>query len=282
MLKKNLTKVLVLGSALAFSLTACGGSGDANAEAAAENCTPKHNFSTAKEGVLTVALTNTPPYSYEENGQLAGIDSDILQEFAAQECLTIEYTPFTYATAVPAVQQGQADVAIGGFYRTAARNEVVRLSAPIYLDELTVISKEGHSTVDEILGKRLGTVEGYLWVEALQQLPDTETRTFPDSLNLAQDLKAGRLDVGLDGYGAAARSVEGTDYQVKVLEQDDRVPATIEPSQTGFLMDPSNAEMGDAIDQTIGELRESGKLVEILESNGLPASAAEVGDSRLI
>lgn len=275
-------KTAALGGALLLALSACASGGTAANDTVAEDCKPKHEFSTVKEGVLTVALTNTPPYSFEESGKLAGIDSEILTEFAAQECLTVEYTPYTYATAVPAVEQGRVDVAIGGFYRTEARGQVVRLSEPVYLDELTVISKDGSSSVDDLLGKKLGTVEGYLWVDALKNLPNTETRTYPDSLNLAQDVKAGRIDIGLDGYGAAALSTEGTEYKIEVLQKDDRVPATVEPSQTSLLMNPGNDEFGNALDETITEMRENGRLVEILENNGLPASAAEVGKARLI
>ncbi|MGY1846421.1 MULTISPECIES: substrate-binding periplasmic protein [unclassified Blastococcus] len=270
--------VIALGSAVA--LVACGSESTTNEVAA--DCEPAHEFETVEEGVLTVALTNTPPYSFEEDGEAQGIDSDILREVAADECLTIEYAPYTYATAVPAVETGRVDVAVGGFYRTAARGEVVTLSAPVYLDELTVMSTDGVSTVDDLMGKTVGTVEGYLWVDALRELLGSSFRTYPDSLSLAQDLTAGRLDIGLDGYGAAAQSTEGTDFQIAVLEQDPRVPATEEPSQTSLLLDPSNDALATAIDDHIAQMREDGTLVEILEANGLPASAAEVGDPRLI
>ncbi len=269
--------VLALGSAVA--LVGCGS--DPASEVAAD-CEPAHQFETVEEGVLTVALTNTPPYSFEEGGEAAGIDSDILQQVAEEECLTLEYEAYTYATAVPAVETGRVDVAVGGFYRTAARGDVVTLSAPVYLDELTVMSADGVSTVDDLVGKQVGTVEGYLWVDALRQLLGDDLRTYPDSLSLAQDLTAGRLDIGLDGYGAAAQSTEGTDFEIAVLETDPRVPATEEPSQTSLLLDPGNDALATAVDEHIAAMREDGSLVTILEDNGLPASAAEVGDPRLI
>ncbi|NEM05871.1 transporter substrate-binding domain-containing protein [Geodermatophilus normandii] len=269
--------VLALGSAVA--LAGCGS--DPASEVAAD-CEPAHQFETVEDGVLTVALTNTPPYSFEENGEAAGIDSDILATVAEQECLTVEYEAYTYATAVPAVETGRVDVAVGGFYRTGARGEVVTLSAPVYLDELTVMSADGVSTVDDLVGKQVGTVEGYLWVDALRELLGDGLRTYPDSLSLAQDLTAGRLDIGLDGYGAAAQSTDGTDLEIAVLETDPRVPATEEPSQTSLLLDPSNDGLATAVDEHIATMREDGSLVEILEANGLPASAAEVGDPRLI
>lgn len=277
---KTPIRVLGLAAASLLTLSACGGGGGASSVDA--SCEPTIEVDTVKEGELSVALTNTPPYSMEENGEMAGIDSDILTEFAAEACLELTYAPYTYATAVPATEQGRVDVAVGGFYRTEARGEVVRLSTPVYLDELTVMSTDGSATVDDLEGKRIGTVEGYLWVDDLKALPNVETRVYPDSLSLANELKAGRLDAGLDGYGAAMISSEGTEFELEVLQSDERVSSTNEPSQTAILINPKNEALGEALDAFIEELRENGELVKILEDNGLPASAAEVGDARLI
>jgi polar amino acid transport system substrate-binding protein len=277
--------ILGLGgtAAVALLLVGCAGSGGtSSATSASADCTPASDVSTVKEGVLTVALTNTPPYSLEADGTISGIDGDLVSAFAEQECLTVEYAPYTYATAVPATEQGRVDVALGGFYRTEARSEVVTLSAPLYLDELSVYSTDGASTVDDLLGKTIGTVEGYLWVDDLKNLPGTETRTYPDSVSLAADLKAGRIDAALDGYGAAVIATQGEDYEIEVLEADDRVASTNEPSQAAVLFDPSNSDLSDAFDTMVTEAREDGSLIEILGDYDLPASAAEVGDPRLI
>lgn len=268
-------------AAAALALSACGSSDSAGTKVAAD-CKPESNISTIKKGVLTVALTNTPPYSFEKSKKLAGIDSGILADFADRECLSVEFAPYTYATSIPALKTGRADVAIGGFYRTAERGKQVALSDPAYLDEMTVMSKDGASTVDEFAGKKVGTVEGYLWVDALKKLKGVETRVYPDSGSLANDLKAGRIDIGIDGYGAASISTEGTDYKLEVLKEDPRVPATSEPSQTSLLLDPKNADLLIALNAALADQRANGELVKILEQYGLPASAAEVGDARLI
>jgi polar amino acid transport system substrate-binding protein len=279
-MKKSVLSIAGITAVAALVLTGCSGSGDESA--VADDCTPVVGVETVEEGKLTVALTNTPPYSFEENNEIAGIDSDLVKEFAVQECLEIDYAPYTYATAIPAVEQARVDVALGGFYRTEARAEVVTLSAPLYLDELSVYSTEGYSTVDELTGKTIGTVEGYLWVDDLKALEGTETRVYPDSLSLAQDLKAGRLGAALDGYGAAVVATQGEDYTIEVLKQDDRVSSTNEPSQTAVLFDPSNDGLAEAFNELSVEMREDGRLVDILRKHGLPASAAEVGEARLI
>lgn len=263
------------------ALTGCAGN-SADGDVATADCQPRDELTTVSEGLLTVALTNTPPYSIEADGEISGIDGDIAKLFAEAQCLSIDYAPYTYATAIPAIEQGRADVALGGFYRTAARADVVTLSTPLYLDELSVYATEELSTVDQLLGKTIGTVEGYLWVDDLKALPDTETRVYADSLALAQDLAAGRIDAALDGYGAAVVATQGEGYEIAVLGEDDRVASTNVPSQAAVLLEPANSELAAAFDSFVEELRADGTLVEILADYGLPASAADVGDARLI
>lgn len=249
--------------------------------ASAQDCTPKYSFETVAPGKLTVALTNTAPYSLEKDGAIAGIDGDLVKRFAKENCLEITYDIFTYPGAVSAVQTRRADIALGGFYRTAAREKVVALSTPVYLDQLSVASVEGYDTVDALLGKKVGTVEGYLWVQDMENLFEG-SRTYPSSLNLAQDLQAKRIDVALDGFGAAVIQNQGKDIKVRLLRQDSRINATMNPSQTAFLLDKSNDGFVKAVDSSLEEYRKDGAIGDALEAYGLDRSAADVGESRVI
>lgn len=250
----------------------------ASTGAKADACEAKFNFEPSKAGVLTVALTNTPPYSVENDG-VAGIDGDLLKKFSKDNCLKIEYEIFSYPAAVSAVQTGRADIAIGGFYRTAARAKVVALSNAVYLDQVSVASSKGFETVDQLKGKRVGTVEGYSWVSDLEKLYEN-VKTYPSSLNLAQDIQAGRIDAGIEGFGAAVNLSKGTDVKVKLYQPDPRVKATTLPTQTAFLMSNSNAALVNAINESLEEYRKAGVIADILSSYGLPASAADVGDNK--
>ena len=249
--------------------------------ASAQQCTPKHNFKTAALGKLTVALTNTPPYSLEKDGSIAGIDGDLVKRFAKENCLQITYEIFTYPGAVSAVQTRRADIALGGFYRTATREKVVSLSTPVYLDQMAVASVDGYDTVDALLGKKVGTVEGYLWVQSMEKLFEG-SRTYPSSLNLAQDLQAKRIDAALDGFGAAVIESKGSDIKVRLLKKDPRINATLNPSQTSFLLDKSNEGFVQAVNNSLDEYRKDGAIATALEAYGLDRSAADVGESRVI
>lgn len=249
--------------------------------ALAQDCKPKQEFTTVNAGKLTVALTNTRPYSFEDNGQIGGIDGDLVKKFAKDNCLEVTYEIFTYPAAVSAVQTNRADIALGGFYRTAARDRVVTLSTPVYLDQLAVASREGYSTVDELIGKKVGTVEGYDWVMEMEDTIDG-AKTYPSSLNLAQDLQAKRLDAALEGYGAAVVLNAGTDVKVTLLQADDRIKATTQASQTSFLLSKSNEGFVTAVNAAIEEDRAAGLIGETLTTHGLDASAAVVGEGRVI
>lgn len=268
-----------LAGGMALTVGAC--SSDAESTVA-EDCQPAQDFPTVNEGTLTVGLTEIPPFSYTQDGEPTGVDVDIVEEFAAANCLDVDFQPMTYSAAVPSVQDGRIDLTVGDWYRTEARTEVVSLSAPLYLDELGVISEDGITDVNQLEGKSVGTVDGYLWVEDLRSLLGSDLKVYPSSVELKQDIEAGRLDVGIDAYGTALYNFQDSDYQVTTVEPDPAVAATVEAAQTTLPYTKDNTEMGAALDEAIEDLHSSGRIVEILEEHGLPASAAEVGEPRLI
>lgn len=267
-------------AALLFLTTACGGGGGTQA---AGNCTPKHQFSTIEKGTLTVGVYDLPPYSMTTGPDgMSGVDADVLREIAKRECLTITAQAGNTASLIPSVQQGRADLAIGDWYRTVPRSKVVNLSAPLYLDQMGIVSDAGLSSVPDLQGKKVGTVDGYLWVKDLQQVLGDSLRLYPSAVDMNQDLKAGRIEVGVDSYGSALFTHKGTAAKVLVAQPDDRVAASKEAAQATFPMAKDNQDMLKAFDETIAELHKDGTITKILEANGLPASAEQTGAPRLI
>ncbi|TDW30866.1 substrate-binding periplasmic protein [Cryobacterium psychrophilum] len=270
---------VALVTGLVATLAACSAAEPTNV---ADDCTPDYVFSTIESGTLTVGLTEIPPFSYTDNGDATGVDVDIVSAFADANCLTVDYVPVTYSAAVPAVESKRIDLTIGDWYRTAARSEIVNFTAPNYLDEFSVISETGITTVEGLVGQKVGTVEGYLWVDDLRTLLDSDLQVYPSSVELKQDIEAGRINVGVDAFGTSLYNFGDTDYQVTTVAPDERVLATVEAAQTGFPYTQDNTDMGIALDATIEDLHASGGMVDILEAHGLPASAEKVGEPRLI
>ncbi len=266
-------------AAAVMSLTACG-IGTSDTSTVAKGCKPAHEFSTVKKGQLTVASFDLLPYTKVEGKNLTGADGDIVNAIAKLECLQLNTVSSTAAASIPLVQSGRADLTAADWYRTSARAKIVALSDPIYADQMGLISKKGTSKVEDLKGLKVGTVDGYLWVDALREYLGGGLKTYANTTNLYGDLKAGRIDVVVDSVGAGNYNAKG--YQVKVTEPNAAVPVTQQPGQSNFPMKKGNTALVKAVNEDIATLRENGELADILRENGMDPSAADPGDPRLL
>lgn len=270
-------KIKMITSAMALLL--------ATGTAFAQDCTPAHTFPTVTPGTLTVGAYELLPFISVKDGGFAGIDAEIVKEIAKMECLEVKVVALDPAALIQAVIAGQTDMAVGNWYRTAKRAEVVNLSAPNYLDQMGIVSKDGITKVSEAEGKKVGTVQGYLWTEDVQKVYGDNATIYPTTVGMAQDLAAGRIDVGFESYTVVKEAQKTGAFEgleVKVIEGDERIPASQEPGQSNFPHTLGNDAMTAALADDVAALRASGRLAEILVAAGLDASAAETGEPRVI
>lgn len=255
--------------------------------ASAQDCTPKHTFSTVEQGTLTIAVTTFVPYSYlDDSGAVKGIDGDIATEFAKRACLKVKPVAVDPAAAIQYVLSGQADITVGDWYRTAERAKVMNLSAPLYTDQMGLYSKQdGVKTIADLEGKRVGTVQGYLYVADLKALLGSSLKLYPNSVNMFQDLEADRVDVVVEGVSTGiSAQAKGALKGVKIAAPpaDERVKATMDAAQGAFPYAKAATEFGKALDEIIAEMHKDGTVVKIVTSYGLEASAADTGEPRLL
>lgn len=268
-------------TALAFAAAALSGCGGAASSAPSADCKPAHDFPTVAEGKLSVVLYDLPPFSKLEGNKVAGVDGDIVNAIAEMECLTVSAKSVATAANIPTVQAGRADLSIAAWYRTASRAEIVGLTEPIYTDQMAIISKDGLDEAEQLKGKTVGTVDGYLWVDDMKKLLGDSLKVYPTTLNMNQDLEAGRIDIGIDSYGSAQFNKKG-DFQVSVVKPHEAVAASKEAAQIAIPVPKQNTELLAALNADLQTLRDNGKLAEILKANGLDVSAADTGEARLI
>jgi polar amino acid transport system substrate-binding protein len=274
----------MLGRVLGFTMVAAG---CLATPAFATDCKPAHTFTTMAPGKVTVAIYEYPPFTTasSDGATIGGVDSDIVKRFAAENCLAVTPVVVDPAATVQYVLSGKADVAVGDWYRTAERAKVMGLSYPTYLDQMGIYSKTGVSKVSDLIGKKVGTVSGFLWVAELQKLLGANLVLYPNPVGLAQDLAAGRVEIGVDSFGTGAYAQKRGGYpgiQIKVAEPDERVQSSIQAAQANVIYSKSNPDFGAALDDTIQKLHKDGGLAEILKSYGLDPSGADVGEPRVV
>lgn len=252
----------------------------------AQDCVPAHEFTTIEPGVLTVATFEYPPFTTAgAEGALLGVEGEILKRFAERECLEIRASFVDTATIIQLIVSERADLAAGDWYRTQRRLEVLNVSAPLYLDQMGILSAEGYTTIADLEGKPTGVVGGYIWVDELQAVMGDDLKIYPSGVNMAQDLAAGRIVAATDSYATAVYAQENGSYQgvkITLAEPDDRVSSSVLPAQSGFPYTKSNTALGEALDALIVELHETGEMKAILSAHGLDPALGDVGEPRLV
>ncbi|MGV9797783.1 substrate-binding periplasmic protein [Mycobacterium sp. NPDC003449] len=237
-----------------------------------------------RPGALTVATFNFPPFLVVEGTSVSGIEGDILRSIAEMECLTMTSQPLDTASVIPATQNGRTDMSAGDWYCTTARAQVLSLAGPVFSDQIVIVSDDGATTFDELQGRSIGTVDGYMWNEELQKIFGPSLRVYPNPTAVYNDLEAGRLDSAIDSIGTAsfAKKQKSADWAIERPAPDPRVASSTVPGQVCFPMSVNNPDLFAAVSEDIVTLRNNGTIGRILKDNGLDPSAADPGPLKLI
>lgn len=294
---KHTTRLVLLAAVTGFALTGCAPAqapAPAPTQAAAtteeakdaDECVPAHpGLVTVEAGFLTVAAYEYPPFSAIDGTALSGAEGEILNSIAALECLEVKVQPGAAAAMIPAIQSGRADTTLGSWYRTSARAEIVLLSDPVIIDQLTLISVDGVDSVQGLVGKKVGSTLGFLWNEDLENLIGGDLSLYETTQALYADLASGRISVVVDTFPSGQAALKTTPIdgaQFKVPAPDDRVVSTTMPGQTNFPVNLDNPGLQGAINDNLKTLRESGVLGEIAEKWGFSPTAVEETEPNLL
>lgn len=267
--------VAVLG---AGALASCSGGQESST---GEDCVPAHpDLETVEPGKLTVSAYDFAPFSIIEGDEMSGVEGELLQQVADMECLELVVQSSGGANAaIPSVETGRVDIATTCWYRTAARSEIVRLSAPVYLDEPGVASKDG-IVVDDFEGKVIASVAGNFWNESMQKWLGDDFKVYQDEESIFSDLEADRIDGVLASIPAMQRTLDskGIEAVIEPLTPHPNVPEFEKPGQVNWPTSYDNEALGEALDENIATLHEEGKVLEVLKKYEVPETAADVGE----
>ena len=84
-----------------------------------------------------------PPFNFICNGQLSGLEPDILTEWANRRNWRIDYLIMDFASQIPAVQTGKADVAMGAVSMTEERQKQVLFSDGYIDSHIVLVTRKG-------------------------------------------------------------------------------------------------------------------------------------------
>ncbi|PAV26639.1 amino acid ABC transporter substrate-binding protein (PAAT family) [Tamilnaduibacter salinus] len=135
----------------------------------------------------------------QESGEMVGFDMDILQEVAKRAGFDYNLRTMDFNGIIPALQTGNADIALAGITITEEREKIVDFSDPYYDSGLRLLIRASNDNVDELAdleGKKIGTKIGSTSYDYLTaNLDDTEGVTpYPGSSDMYMALMSGSVD----------------------------------------------------------------------------------------
>jgi polar amino acid transport system substrate-binding protein len=238
------------------------------------------DLGTITPGTITVAIEPYMPYTAEQNGQLIGLDSEIFNYIAQQLHQKVNVTVTNFAGMLSGVQTRRVDVAIGGIAWSASRAAAGLFTDPPYYSPVALAEQKGEhiTTLAGLQGRSVGTVTGYIFVDAIRQIPGATLHAYQDAPSAFTDLQDGRvnalvIDTLLVIYQAKQDAGAGvsSDYLTPpTAAQLQAHPgySAFEPYMTGFYVPKQEPRLVSAMNKVITQMYANGELAKLLAKWG--------------
>ena len=151
---------------------------------------------TVKPGVLTVAYNGDMPGTGAKDGKLIGLDGELMQWVGEQLGLTVEPVLMEWAAEIESVKSRRVDAMHGMMGWNEARTKVIAITDPIYYGGANITQKKdtNWSTIADLDGKTIATIQGFGWIDQLKAIPNTTLKLYENSDAAMRDMLAGRID----------------------------------------------------------------------------------------
>jgi ABC-type amino acid transport substrate-binding protein len=266
---------IALGACLLL-VAGCGGddNGGSTAKGAAAG------LDTIDPGKLKVAIESYMPYTALQGGKIVGLDGDIINRVAQKLGLEVQPQLTDFNGMLGGVQSRRVDITVGGVAWSAERQKQGLFTDPPYYSPpaMGVQSGKTYSTVDDLQGKRLGTVTGYVWVKSIKAVPGAKLGAYPNANGVFDDLGSGRLDVGfLDPLLIIAQQKARPDQKIATEYLTPPSSAQVKqhpdyeffrPYMTGFYVPKQSPKLERAVSKAIDAMYADGEMAKLITKYG--------------
>jgi polar amino acid transport system substrate-binding protein len=272
---RGMAALAVVGMVL---LTGACGSKSSGSPAAAGSAAA--GLDTIDKGVIRVAVEPYMPYTDVKNGKLVGLDAEILQEAAANLGLKVEFNVTDFKGMLGGVQSHRVDITIGGVGWSKDRADKGLFTDPVYYSPpaMAVVGDKPYRTVDDLKGKTIGTVTGYVWEKPIKEIDGAQTKVYQDAATFFADLGTGRIDVGfIDPLLVTYQAQLNPNTKFKLLyfapPTDEQIAAKpdfkdFRQIQIAFYVAQQAPKLEKALDAEVDKMYHNGKLAAMVSRWG--------------
>ena len=273
---------LTLAAVMAASMAGCGGgtgagttaapaadtkAGDTGGGSTGGSGEDNRGGDAASDKVYQIATDITfKPFEFEnENGEMVGIDLDLLKAIAEDQGFTYELQVVGFNAAVMAMETGAADAVIAGMSITPEREELYDFSDPYFESGVgcAVLSTSEATDYSDFAGMQVAAktgTEGCKFAESIAEEYGFTVVQFDTSAMMYQDVMAGNSVACFEDYPVMGYEIsQGMD--LKLLDKLESA------NNYGIaVMKGQNAELIEMINAGLANLKESGKYDEIIDT----------------
>lgn len=208
------------------------------------------------------------PFEMREGDKVIGIDAEIAQAVADKMGATLKVEDMEFDSLPAALDSGKIDFIAAGYTIKDERLLTMDFSQTYFTAVQVVLVQEGTSdiaTADDLAEKKVGVQNGTTGDFTVSDICDPENVSRYDNIMLAaQDLQNGKIDaVVCDDLPAAylLGSMDGMKKIDSIVFDNEEYAIAVKKGQ--------NAELLKAINDVLSEMKESGKIDELVSKYSL-------------
>ena len=260
----SLTACSSSGSSATDSSRPAGGSAEASGESGADTVGDLLSQIKARGEIIVATEGTWAPFTYhDENDELVGYDVEVAKAVADKLGVTATFVEGEFDGLLAGVEGGRYDMVANGVNVTPERAEAYSFSDPYLYDSTVVIVRDDYDEIhsmEDLAGKTTANTSTSTYAMLAEEYGAT-TQGVDDFAQTIELLKGGRIDATLNSSVTFSYFLsQQPDAGVKVAVSD-------APQELALAMSNSEdaATLVEAVNQALGELRESGELAALSE-----------------
>ncbi|MFY9589413.1 substrate-binding periplasmic protein [Rickettsia endosymbiont of Halotydeus destructor] len=154
----------------------------------------------AESNIIVGTSADNPPYEFIQNGEIVGIDIDIINAIGERLNKKVVIKNFDFNGLLAALVSQNVDVVIAALSATPEREEYISFSGNYGESKLSMLYRvdDNIQTIDDLNDKIVGAQLGSSWEKTAQELAqkiNIKINSLSNNLMLVEELKSKVIDV---------------------------------------------------------------------------------------
>ena len=224
------------------------------------------NKNESKSHYIVMTAPDNPPFEYIDTTsgpeRIVGFDIEVIQRIASNLQWKVQIVPADFASLIPALQSGRADMVIATMVPTPERRKSVDFSDPYYDASPAFLIRKGATItgLKDLINRQVGVQLGSTYEQTAKKLShdnnDFNILSLTRIGDLVQELKTGRIDALLIEK-PVAKGIAENNPDLAVIDAEG-----IHPDAPAIAF-PKGSPLVAPVNKTLQEMKKNGIIEEM-------------------